>query len=90
MTKAEYAAYLKSPAWKAKRKEAIAFHGTTCQRCHTPLGQGMTTYYLRVHHKSYAHLGNEPMEDLEVLCLGCHEQHHGFRDKSGVRTAKGR
>ncbi len=89
MTKDEYAKYLKSPQWKAKRQEAIAHHGTTCQRCGTKQAPGYSTYYIRVHHKSYEHLGNEPMEDLEVLCVSCHEKIHDFRDKAGQRTGKG-
>lgn len=31
---------------------------------------------MRVHHLSYAHLGDEPDEDLQVLCRGCHLGHH--------------
>ncbi len=89
MTKAEYAQYLKSKHWKAKRKEAIGFYGAKCSRCGSQPAPNHSSYYMRVHHKSYEHLGAEPMEDLEVLCLCCHEQHHGFRDKMGQRTKKG-
>jgi len=76
MTKEDYAKYLKSPHWKAKRKEAIQAHGCKCSRC----GRQMGSYYMRVHHKSYANLGNEPLDDLEVMCVFCHEVHHGVRD----------
>lgn len=89
MTKADYAKYLKSAHWKAKRKEAIAHYGAKCRRCGAVPSPGYSTYYMRVHHKSYAHLGNEPMEDLEVLCLNCHEIHHDIRNATGKRIVKG-
>jgi hypothetical protein len=74
--------YLKSPVWKAKRLEALAFYGPTCRRC----GQ----YGNDVHHKTYERVGGgELMDDLEILCRDCHEGHHmaerTCRSKSGPK-----
>lgn len=30
-----------------------------------------------VHHKTYARIGNEYDEDLELLCMFCHDRKHG-------------
>lgn len=61
--------YLKSPVWQAKRVEALSHYGSICNRC--------KEYGNDVHHKTYERWGgNELMQDLEVLCRGCHEAHH--------------
>ena len=62
-------AYLQSPIWKQKRIEALEFYGCICSRCRE--------YGNDVHHKTYDRVGGgELMDDLEVLCRGCHEAHH--------------
>lgn len=50
-----------------------------CERCREANLQ-------EVHHKTYEHFGNEPLEDLEGLCLSCHVAHHFF-ERTG-RTKK--
>ena len=73
----KYRAYLLSDAWK-KKKQAVFerarktagtdnLHGV-CEKC------GYKPYKpcLQVHHKTYAHIYNEPLEDLELLCPRCH------------------
>lgn len=65
----QYREYMVSQRWKRKRRKAIKFYGSKCQQC----GASGKLY---VHHKNYKHLGNEQMEDLEVLCLFCHEDRH--------------
>ena len=62
--------YLQSPAWKQKRMEALESYGCVCNRC----GKHGTD----VHHKTYKRVGNEHLEDLEVLCRDCHEAHHAI------------
>lgn len=62
---AEYRAYIKSPAWQAKRREVFAYHGRRCARCGT-------RFRLQVNHKTYERLGHERMEDLNILC----KKHH--------------
>jgi hypothetical protein len=78
----QYRAYLASPLWKAKRLEALAFHGCKCNRC----GE----YGTDVHHKTYERVfGNELMEDFEVLCRECHEvEHENQRKPSSTRIRK--
>lgn len=66
----QYLTYITSPAWRKKRTEALAHHGKKCSKC------PMKTH-LQVHHLSYKNLGNEPMEDLCILCKGCHQKEHG-------------
>lgn len=70
----EYTQYLKSQAWLHKRAEAFEVYGHKCARCGREV-------YLQVHHKTYAHLGNEPMSDLEVLCRWCHRREDKRRRK---------
>lgn len=64
-----YAEYLKSEAWRAKREDAFRHYGRKCDRCGS-------TRNLHIHHLSYARLGREEMEDLQVLCHDCHEKRH--------------
>lgn len=78
-----YAAYIASPAWDGKRREALRYHGNRCNRC------GASRCVLQVHHISYARLGREKMTDLEVLCVGCHGiEHEGKYGPSGVLGAE--
>lgn len=70
--KVEYEAYLKSPQWADKRLSAIERAGRRCQVC---AAKGAP---LDVHHNGYRNLGNEPPEDLLVVCRGCHERIHGI------------
>lgn len=65
----DYATYIQSAAWKAKRKQALLYHGNECKVC-------KSTLELTVHHKTYTRLGREKMKDLEVLCVGCHGDLH--------------
>lgn len=74
MTKTEYAAYLCSDHWQNLRREILDFQ-SVCERCGVPRWLAEIVYGqdLHLHHKSYAHLGDEPLEDLEVLCRRCHD-----------------
>lgn len=70
--KAEHVAYIASSQWVAKRKEYIAaVNPTQCPVCKDPWGKGG-----HIHHKSYKHMGAEPLEDLVHLCEDCHEKIH--------------
>jgi len=71
MTK-KYFEYLKSIAWRNKRIQAFRFHGRKCSICGAKR-------LLQVHHKTYDHIFNEPMEDLVVLCIPCHKKEHGIK-----------
>lgn len=67
--KQRYYEYLKSQAWRDKRKSAIIFYGGTCSLC-------PKKHNLHVHHKTYIRLFKERMEDLIVLCEDCHYLFH--------------
>lgn len=66
-----YRAYLASPEWRRKRWAALQHHGRHCGVCRT-------RHNLHVHHKTYARLFRELMDDLEILCEECHRMHHGI------------
>jgi len=68
IVKQAYNQYLRDPHWKLTR-EAVLRRDKACTRCGT-------TENLQVHHKTYAHVGNEPLEDLITLCKGCHNLEH--------------
>lgn len=61
----QYLTYINSAAWRARRQRALRRAGHRCQVC----GEGRR---LQVHHVRYDNLGNEPDEDLTVLCWYCH------------------
>ena len=63
--KSTYLRYLRSDAWREKRRLVLERDGYRCQlwRQH-----GAT----EVHHTTYAHLGHEPLQDLLSLCRACH------------------
>jgi len=65
-----YREYIPSPKWKRKRKKAFKHYGRVCSVC------GVTGVTLYVHHKTYRNLGHEPMDDLQILCVHCHENAH--------------
>jgi len=81
----EYKDYINSDAWKLKRAEKLAQAGRKCkyhdepEQRYSPFGKLETigcSGPLQVHHKHYRTLGNESMEDLEVLCKYHHEKYH--------------
>lgn len=64
-----YAEYLKSEHWQQTRERVLTFWDHSCVLC------GSRTN-LEVHHRSYAHVGQERLNELIVLCDTCHERHH--------------
>jgi hypothetical protein len=67
--RAEYDAYLRSPAWRTRRLVALESAGSRCQVCN---GSGR----LCVHHRTYERFGYEDPGDLTVLCARCHDLFH--------------
>jgi 5-methylcytosine-specific restriction endonuclease McrA len=61
-----YLRYLRSDLWREKRRRVLERDGYRCQVWR----QHVAT---EVHHKTYARLGHEPLEDLISLCRACHE-----------------
>lgn len=66
----DYEAYIRSGKWKKIRLRKLEEVGWRCERC----GLSKFSVRLEVHHKHYERFGSEAMEDLEVLCSGCHEK----------------
>lgn len=62
----QYSDYLKSEAWKLKRKARLELSGYRCSVCHRKNS-------LHVHHLTYARIFNEDMADLMPLCDTHHE-----------------
>lgn len=65
-----YEAYLSSPEWHARARQAkrdAGYECALCSRCDSPL---------EVHHRKYDRLGHEDPKDLIVLCEVCHRRHH--------------
>ncbi len=68
-TKPDYYAHIKSKEWAKFRRKAIKNAHGRCNVCNN-------TRNLQVHHKTYKNLGNERLEDVQVLCNGCHLNKH--------------
>jgi 5-methylcytosine-specific restriction endonuclease McrA len=66
-----YQAFLRTRYWRTVRRYVVYQAGGCCQLCPATTG-------LQVHHRTYAHRGQEYdyLEDLVVLCATCHATHH--------------
>ena len=60
--------YLQSQQWRDKRHLVIQRDGN-CKLC-------KATTNLEVHHLSYKHLAQEPLDELITLCRTCHQSRH--------------
>ena len=69
MTYVDYDEYIQSDEWREKRIERLKFADFRCEICNKPSN-------LHVHHRTYGNLGDEPIEDLIVLCEECHGVFH--------------
>lgn len=67
---AAYRRYIKSDAWRLKRRAVLARDRGRCRLCGNA-GKGM-----EVHHLTYARFKNELLDDLLTLCHGCHAAVH--------------
>lgn len=85
---ARYAAFIRSPEWKAIRRKAIKAASHQCQQWKVEMGiswRCRETSHLEVHHQTYARFGGaELLEDLLVLCRWCHRAHHATNGKARV------
>ena len=76
-----YDEYLQSDMWEAKRKTFMRirnpqifelFKKVKCEKCK----EIIRAVSAQVHHLSYAHVTNEKMSDLMILCYKCHREAH--------------
>jgi hypothetical protein len=83
----QYESYLKSGQWAEKRQEKLESVNYSCDRDIRLIYQTGEDGILRritdcspgplqVHHRTYANLGNESLDDLVVLCKLHHDQEH--------------
>ncbi len=79
----KYLEYLKSDKWQEVRKAKAKEQNYTCERCHKVIKKGF-----HIHHKTYEHLGNEPLSDLMFLCEDCHKEIHKIIAKKKMRKSK--
>jgi len=70
MRQADYARYLQSPEWKAKRTKVLRRAEGVCEGC-------LSRPAVEVHHTTYANCGNELLFELVAVCKSCREQAHG-------------
>ncbi len=71
-----YKEYLKTEHWQELRSVMLKRASYRCQLCNA------SKVRLDVHHRTYERRGCEWLEDLFVLCQGCHERHHGIEGKN--------
>lgn len=64
-----YHEYIDSPEWRERVNHYKELAGRRCQEC------GATTR-LTGHHRHYLNIGNEPPDDIEILCWPCHRKRH--------------
>src|SRR5262245_8214677 len=70
----KYQAYLASREWGLLREAVHQRAHGTCERCYKGKGNA-------VHHLTYARIYCERLEDLALLCDGCHDYTHGRSHK---------
>ena len=70
--RAQYRAYLQSPAWKAIRQQVLVRDAYACTTCGATSGKSI----IEVHHLTYERFGHELLEDLITLCRPCHAKVH--------------
>lgn len=61
-----YNVYLNSDKWKEKARRVRERDGGICQAC-------CIRQATQVHHKTYEHVGDEPLFDLVSICDKCHD-----------------
>lgn len=71
----KYKEYIKSAAWKDRRKAYYALHKKECVVC-------KSNHRVGLHHLTYRNLGREKDEELVALCWSCHE---GYHNQYGVK-----
>jgi len=65
-----YNKYIQSNKWRKKALVRKSLDGSRCIVCDKDES-------IEVHHMTYSHLCNEPINHLITLCIECHERLHG-------------
>jgi len=69
-----YELHLKSTYWVWLKRRALHRSGNRCERCGWDI---LGPYQSHLHHRTYERFGREELEDVELLCVSCHEDEHG-------------
>lgn len=68
----QYESYLHSSEWQAVRTKVMARANRLCERCRDRAAK-------HVHHLHYWNVGQELEEDLQAVCVPCHQELHPDR-----------
>lgn len=82
----EYDKYLETPHWRSFRRTVFAeqrrrLGQNRCERC----PKNGSEFKLDVHHLTYERLGNEKVDDVQIICKECHDKIHLRDTKSRAR-----
>ncbi len=81
--RAIYLEYINSAKWKDFRQSIITHRGYACEKC------GCTDKVIHAHHLTYERFMNELPEDIQLLCVPCHEEVHNKKiGKHSTRVKK--
>jgi hypothetical protein len=83
----QYDKYLETPHWQEFRTLALEDQlkrkgRNYCQRCERDRS---SIVQLHVHHVTYERLGEELLDDVEIVCRECHDKEHGRDEVSRHR-----
>lgn len=72
--------YLFSGHWREFRASVLEVQRArlgrnVCERCPEDANEKITDE-LHVHHRTYERLGEERLDDVEILCEACHDKEH--------------
>ena len=68
--KSKYLAYINSKEWKELKLDLLIKRGYKCEKC------GADDKIIHAHHLTYERFMNELPEDIQLLCIVCHKNHH--------------
>jgi len=81
--KAIYIEYINSIKWKEFRQTIIDQRGYACEKC------GCNDKVIHAHHLTYIRFMNELPEDIQLLCVPCHEDVHSKKiGRNSTRVSK--
>ena len=73
-----------TPHWSELRYQAWRRADGRCERCYGPLDEGQW----HLHHLTYKHAGRERLNEVEAICVPCHQAEHpnkSILDAKGIR-----
>jgi HNH endonuclease len=67
-----YRRTLASPRWRALKLRRAVLVGFRCERCPYRESPNNLARGFELHHRHYLTVGEERLEDVELLCRSCH------------------